>query len=98
MLRVCSYRAGDAGMMRCGNGRQYVEQCPLWREALCVCTDREPHSQSYIDAEGEERCCDCDKWLEPFYYTIEDHGKEFDEQVNDQGRALPRGHTPTRRG
>lgn len=31
------------------------------------------HDSSYIDAEGSERCTDCDKWLEPPYYTIEDH-------------------------
>ena len=32
-----------------------------------------PHSLSYIDSEGEERCLTCDKWLERGYYTIEDH-------------------------
>lgn len=33
----------------------------------------EPHSESYIDSEGEERCTTCDKWLESGYYEIEDH-------------------------
>jgi len=33
----------------------------------------EPHSESYVDSEEQERCATCDKWLEPGYYDIEDH-------------------------
>ena len=33
----------------------------------------ELHSEVYIDAEGEQRCSTCDKWLERDYYTIDDH-------------------------
>ena len=36
-----------------------------------------PHSESYVDSEGEERCSTCDKWLEPGYYDIEDHARGF---------------------
>jgi len=43
-----------------------------------------PHSESYVDSEGEERCSTCDKWLEPGYYDIEDHA-----------RAFLGGHTPS---
>lgn len=45
-----------------------------------------PHSESYIDFEGEERCVTCDKWLEPPYYTIEDHQEAVKENDN---RATP---------
>ena len=47
----------------------------------------EPHSESYIDAEGEERCETCDKWLERNYYTIEDHLRSERE---DAERSRPR--------
>jgi len=36
------------------------------------------HSTEYVDSEGESRCVDCDKWLEPGYYDIEDHAKAMD--------------------
>lgn len=29
----------DPDKAECGNGNRSVERCPLWREALCFCTD-----------------------------------------------------------
>lgn len=43
-----------------------------------------PHSSSYIDAEGEQRCSTCDKWLERDYYTIDDHHRS--EVAKESGK------------
>mgnify|MGYP003474550815 CR=1 FL=1 len=40
-----------------------------------------PHSESYVDSEGEERCSTCDKWLEPGYYDIEDHARAMEGRI-----------------
>jgi len=31
------------------------------------------HDTDYVDSEGKLRCVDCDKWLEPGYYDIDQH-------------------------
>lgn len=49
-----------------------------------------PHSESYIDSEGEERCETCDKWLERDYYTIEDHHAA----MNRQGQKIREADMP----
>lgn len=42
------------------------------------------HSTSFIDPEGVERCSTCDKWLEPGYYTIEDHCRAEARKAADE--------------
>lgn len=42
-----------------------------------------PHSESYIDAEGEERCVTCDKCLEPGHYDIDDHAADEGKRGSD---------------